>query len=71
MYKNKKTGSLYLKLSVVTNKSDAESGQQMVLYESIDDDSLLVITIGQFNSQFEEVTKKTTKVAIDYIDGNL
>lgn len=57
-YRNKKTGNVYVVLGQVTNATNAQDGQEMVLYardEGWARSQKFVRDINEFTEKFEEV----------------
>lgn len=63
LFRNKKTGQLYVKLREAVNATNAQDGQKMILYAQVwksgdvEAKPLYVREAGEFNEKFERVVE--------------
>lgn len=55
LFRNKKNGKLYYTLNTVTNATNAQDDQEMVLYQPVGNDRLFCREVEEFNEKFESV----------------
>jgi hypothetical protein len=55
IFRNKKNGNLYFALGTVTNATNAQDDQEMVLYRPVKSERLFCREQQEFNQKFESV----------------
>jgi len=55
LYRNKKNGNLYISLDSVTNCTNAQDDQEMVLYRPVDSERLFCRERDEFQEKFVSV----------------
>lgn len=55
LFRNKKNGNLYFALDTVTNATNAQDDQEMVLYRPVKSERLFCREQQEFNQKFESV----------------
>ncbi|MGL1862416.1 MAG: hypothetical protein OCC46_07835 [Pseudodesulfovibrio sp.] len=53
LYRNKKNGNLYFALDTVTNATNAQDDQEMILYRPAESERLFCREQGEFYQKFE------------------
>ncbi|QGY41554.1 hypothetical protein GM415_15975 [Pseudodesulfovibrio cashew] len=55
LFRNKKNGNLYFTLGTVTNATNAQDDQEMILYQPVESQRLFCREETEFNQKFERV----------------
>lgn len=68
LYRNRKNGKLYMALDTVTNATNAQDDQEMILYKPVGSDRLFCRETNEFNVKFIPVDAEEVVTLLGPID---
>jgi|GEM_PF-432384 len=55
LFRNKKNGNIYVTLDTITNATNAQDDQEMILYRPVESERLFCREVEEFNQKFVAV----------------